>query len=637
MKNHNFFSFSWPLIRESFKMYWYIPALSFVMYFFVGIFPVLSNWKRLPDFEYYINQLFDNMSWSHVLLLITVPVIAGAMVMGYMHRESKTMMLHALPISKNRMFNSYYLSGWILCQIPIFLMSILYCAIAPKVDVICFSDVLRWFISSVSIITFFFSISVLAGTLTGTVYMNLIATGIILVIAPLIMLIVRMYCEMFIPGFYTMPDFIRHFTVKTNPLIALLFYYEPLSVKAYIIYFIIGIIIAAAAKAIYKTRKLELVGNSMLSKVFEEICTYLIVFVGMTAFGLLTWNFTSKRAFVIVGMVIGIIVTLIISKIVVNRSVRIFDKSFIHSAIIYLCIAIVFISVIIFDMFGIGQKMPDRSEIESVEMNDIVDGFEYSNKAHGDADKNYVKVSQRLTSDEAIDLVIRLHEYIIDEEIYILNDSFSEEEEGAALYDVWGEETFSYNEYVNITYNLKDGRKLMRRYNIVLDEEVVKIIDELLTCDEYLEKIKITSYINSDKIQYMIIVPTLKSHSENDGGDEMPSTLIIEDKEKIMGILESWNQDVISGGYRANNRSISDSNGIASIEVYFAKENKNTSKDRYDKEADEKTSINTDAEISEVTVYHGNENQFVGFMLTDIDKNLLAYLKEIGYGDELGI
>ena len=111
----------------------------------------------------------------------------------------------------------------------------------------------------------------------------------------------------------------------------------------------------------------------------------------------------------------------------------------------------------------------------------------------------------------------------------------------------------------------------------------------------------------------------------------------IEDKEKIMGILESWNQDVISGGYRANNRSISDSNGIASIEVYFAKENKNTSKDRYDKEADEKTSINTDAEISEVTVYHGNENQFVGFMLTDIDKNLLAYLKEIGYGDELGI
>ena len=271
MKNHNFFRFSWPMIRESFKMYWYIPALSFVMYFFVGIFPVLSNWKRLPDFEYYINQLFDNMSWSHVLLLITVPVIAGAMVMGYMHRESKTMMLHALPISKNRMFNSYYLSGWILCQIPIFLMSILYCAIAPKVDVICFSDVLRWFISSVSIITFFFSISVLAGTLTGTVYMNLIATGIILVIAPLIMLIVRMYCEMFIPGFYTMPDFIQHFTVKTNPLIALLFYYEPLSVKAYIIYFIIGIIIAAAAKAIYKTRKLELVGNSMLSKVFEEI------------------------------------------------------------------------------------------------------------------------------------------------------------------------------------------------------------------------------------------------------------------------------------------------------------------------------------------------------------------------------
>ena len=303
MKNRNFFSFSWPLIRESFKMYWYIPALSFVMYFFVGMFPVLSNWKRLPDFEYYISQLFDNMAWSYMLLLATVPVITGAMVMGYMHRGTKTMMLHALPISKNRMFNSYYLSGWILCQLPILFMSILYCAIAPKVDIIHFSDVLEWFISSVSIITFFFSISVMAGTLTGTVYMNLIATGIMLVIVPLTMLIIRMYCEMFIPGFYMMPDFIQNFTAKTNPLFDLLFYYEPLSVKEYIIYFIIGVIIAGAAKAVYKTRKLELVGNSMLSKVFEEICTYLTVFVGMTAFGLITWNFTSKRAWVIVGMI----------------------------------------------------------------------------------------------------------------------------------------------------------------------------------------------------------------------------------------------------------------------------------------------------------------------------------------------
>lgn len=622
MKNNNFFSFSWPLIRESFKMYWYIPALSFVMYFFVGMFPVLSNWKRLPDFEYYISQLFDNMTWAYVLLLATVPVVAGAMVMGYMHRGPKTMMLHALPISKSRMFNSYYLSGWILCQIPILLMSILYCAIAPKVDIIQLSDVLRWFISSVSIITFFYSISVLAGTLTGTVYMNLIATGIMLVIAPLIMLITKMYCEMFIPGFYIMPDVIQYFTVKTNPLFALLFYYEPLSVKAYIIYFIIGVVIAGVAKAIYKTRKLELVGNSMLSKVFEEICTYLIVFVGMTAFGLLTWNFTSQRTLVIVGMIVGIIVTFVISKIVVNRSIKIFDKRFIRSIIIYLCISVVFISVIIFDMFGIGQKMPERSEIESVEMTDIVDGYEYSSRAYGDADENYADFAQVLTSDEAIELVLKLHEYIIDEEIYILNDGSYEDDDNVTLADVWGNETFSCNEYINITYNLKGGKQLTRRYDIILGDEVAEIIDELLTCDEYKEKSKITSYINIDKIQYMTIARIITSHSENNGGEERPETLIVEDKDKIMGILESWNQDVISGGYKKNNRSISDSYAVASIEVYFAKEQKKPSKNKHDKET---------------VVYSGSENPFVGFSATDMDKNLLNYLKQIGYGDELGI
>ena len=245
MQNKKYFSLSWPLIRECFKMYWYIPALSFVMYFFAGIFPVLSNLKHIPELENYITESFNNLKFIYMALLIIAPVVSASIMMGYLHRESKALMLHALPMSKNRLFNSYYLSGWILCLIPVALIALLYCAIDPSTEIIQLRDISIWFISSLSMITFFYGIAVLAGSLTGTVYMNLIAVGIMMVIAPLITFIIKTYGEIFIAGFYTLPEGVLDFSVKTNPVFALMFYFQPLTLKAYGIYFVAGLALGA--------------------------------------------------------------------------------------------------------------------------------------------------------------------------------------------------------------------------------------------------------------------------------------------------------------------------------------------------------------------------------------------------------
>ena len=58
MQNKNYFSLSWPLIRECFKMYWYIPALSFVMYFFAGIFPGALKYETYSGTGELYNGIF---------------------------------------------------------------------------------------------------------------------------------------------------------------------------------------------------------------------------------------------------------------------------------------------------------------------------------------------------------------------------------------------------------------------------------------------------------------------------------------------------------------------------------------------------------------------------------------------------
>lgn len=646
MQNKNYFSLSWPLIRECFKMYWYIPALSFVMYFFAGIFPVLSNMKHIPELENYITESFNNLKLIYMALLIIVPVVSASIMMGYLHRESKALMLHALPMSKNRLFNSYYLSGWILCLIPVALIALLYCAIAPSTEIIQLRDISIWFISSLSMITFFYGIAVLAGSLTGTVYMNLIAVGIMMVIAPLITFIIKTYGEIFIAGFYTLPEGVLDFSVKTNPVFALIFYFQPLTLKAYGIYFIAGLALGAVSKEIYRTRKLELVGNSMLSRVFEEICTYLTVFVGMSAFGLLAWNFTRQRAFIIVGMILGILFTFAVTKIVVNRSVRIFNRGLLRSLAIYMCIAAVFISITVFDIFGIGNRVPEADQVESVEMSGLVEGYDVANLAYGDAGQEYVNNKPLLTSPEAIELTRKLHQYIIDNGIYIVDEETSQESQyEPPLTDKKGNEIYVYNEYININYHLKNGKELSRRYNIVLNDEAIEIINDLLSCEEYVEKSKITSYINVDKISYMIITPVDSywyDYENGEGGadvseDDM-STVIIDDKDRIIEILKAWEKDVTEGSYKNGNRSLTESRGIGSIDICFEKAKKKLDKGTKEDKASHPSNVAGEiGGINESMIYEGvNDNPYIGFMFTDIDQNLMSYLQSLGITDSMG-
>ena len=53
----NSFGLSKPLMLEILKMYWYVPVLSFVLYFFTGIFPILINIRRLAEMDYYIYNI----------------------------------------------------------------------------------------------------------------------------------------------------------------------------------------------------------------------------------------------------------------------------------------------------------------------------------------------------------------------------------------------------------------------------------------------------------------------------------------------------------------------------------------------------------------------------------------------------
>ena len=623
MKYKNPLCISGALMKEIFRMYWYIPVFTFMLYFFAGIMPILSNMSNMDSIDYYIHESVKNMNIIYTGIVCVFPVITAVLMMGFIHKESKALMLHIQPLSKNRIFNSYYISGWLMCIIPLLITTALYLLLSFRIHAITRFDIIYWLLSSIAVMTWFFGITVFAGTLTGTAVMNLLAAGVLTIIFPVLVSIAEAYCNIFISGYYKMPECVTYIAENYNPMLNMLFRYgeeETGRTIVFAVYFAVGVLLSAWGRRIYKTRKLERVGSSTLSKTFEELMTYLVVFVGMSSFGLMMWTFSDSRLMIIVGMIIGTLLTLSIVKIIVNRSMRIFGRDFLRSLAVYSAIAVVFVALTVFDITGFSKRVPEASDVKSVEMEDFASFYDNFIDS-GFTEESNVNSKMQFTSPESIDKIVELHNYIVDNKLYA-----GESETGAEVYDLDGTPVSIGSEYIHIKYKLENGNSLERYYSVNMDQKVAQLLDDILTGEEYMEKSKLSSYINMENISYVQITSTAEYYDDPYEESERSyysygdyyeeheisnaNIAVIENPKLIKKVFSAWDKDMADCGYLSGNRGVSSIQEIASVEIYFKQpEDKKRAK-------------------------YGEES--VVFTISNFDENIIKCLTDAGYGYVVG-
>ena len=243
---------------------------------------------------------------------------------------------------------------------------------------------------------------------------------------------------------------------------------------------------------------------------------------------------------------------------------------------------------------------------------DLVSGFENYSGIEGTSSKN-VKYDGKLDSPESLEKIIELHQYIIDNNlIYASEDSY-----GVEVYDMEGMPCDIANEIIHIKYELNNGKVMERVYDVEMDENVAKLLDEILTGEEYKEKNKITSYVNMDNISYIQITGLEEEYYYYDydsaAYDEYEEQVknsggmaVIKNPKVIKELLNKLDEDTSGYGYIHNNSSITYMEGIANIEIFFEKSKKKKNQD------------------------------IIGITLYKYNNNALAYLSEMGYGFIVG-
>ena len=253
----------------------------------------------------------------------------------------------------------------------------------------------------------------------------------------------------------------------------------------------------------------------------------------MTVFGFFFQSFKSdSKAFLIIGMVIGTLITFFITKVVIARSVKIFNMKNLKSLGIYVVIAALFTAFTVYDITGISKRLPKLEQVESVSCEYMFSGYDMDSFAGG----SFQGLSDigKLSSPYVINKVYELHKYVIENELYQQTDPFD----------------YYFNSYitarddkvlaesVQFVYKYKNGSEFKRSFQFALDDKAAELINDIVTDPDYRASLTL-----SDKIDEKLYDDAYASIDCNG------EPVIVRDSDELKKIVEAYDEDVYNSNY----------------------------------------------------------------------------------------
>ena len=380
----SFFSVSPAVIREDFRRFWAIPVFAFIGYFLFGILPILTRYSLIREDggvnAMRVGSIVDNLLAGQnpfiILNSLWVPLLAGLLIFSYLHRTGSVMSVHSQPLTRNTLFSSHFLSCLLFCVLPVLLTGIVLLIIAQPIydpmagmhaeeNLFARSRVLLWMWDYCLTSLFVLAVVIFGGMITGTSVHHFIAAVGFNVIVPAIYLILKLYYLMYLFGYNE-----SHFQNidDLSPAIKSVAY-NPIGLKWSVIYLAVTAVIIAFSMFLYNKRKLERATDGVVFKPANVLITLLFGFLGMSLLGFAFHTiFEESQGITVFGYICGALLAMIIVRMIIMKTVRVFDKPFLKTAVAYLVAALVFFAVIVFDLTGFESRVPDPQKIDQVEI-----------------------------------------------------------------------------------------------------------------------------------------------------------------------------------------------------------------------------------------------------------------------------
>ncbi|MBE6704527.1 MAG: hypothetical protein E7583_04635 [Ruminococcaceae bacterium] len=398
---------------------------------------------RVYDFAALTEELNELMPMYMVTVVFSA--FFGAIQFSFLNRVNSVGFIHSMPLTRNRIFMSYYLSGVVSVLIPQIVLMLNLLLLPWKYRFLfAFLAFIVGALYSVGVYSFGVMMSMFSAKTIGSVLFTVVGLASPLLVEAFIRLIMSSslfgYCN---SGKAWVAEYLYLFpNVVMSP-------------KG-LIYVAAIVLFTFCAWLLYKRNHSELAGDLVaypgLRSVATTICGILAGVVGYLIFG------GNLFVFALFGVICSVLVNFAVRKKLELVS------SLIHGAI-FVVITLVIVSLFVFDITGFEKRIP---EVDDIEYARVYNAYGHMREyVYTEDGKVYLDPEQLRIRDKAdLETVRRFHEDLIGnrdfyragEYYWISTESYSE-----SIYDPYA------SGRIRIEYKLKNGTTMYREYNAYND------------------------------------------------------------------------------------------------------------------------------------------------------------------------
>ncbi|MBO1299294.1 MULTISPECIES: hypothetical protein [unclassified Enterococcus] len=341
---------STPLMKEQMKRIWPMVLLTFLGYGLALLLPIFLQTGG-ADSVVRAQRMIDLLAMRQPIMLVSmimIPVVVILLLFSHLF-DSKAMSAYSsFSDNKNQLFWTSALSGWLVMVLPLLAMSALLLIrvrYSGSVDVLefptalfsrgivsgevinTFSVVAMFFLRSLIIVTFYFSLFLLAVTVSGNWVIASLLFAIFPFIPTLIHRLIQTIAAMYVFGYVPVnPLDSQVIFTYSNPIAWFWSFGQNAQPIFLLIYISMTLVILFLAYLSFTQRKVEKTEEPIVFTNFKHLLIFLLSVAGMLAMGAYLMDFFSGRWFMYYGFVIGFSFTFVIAQMIVKKTFNVITE-----------------------------------------------------------------------------------------------------------------------------------------------------------------------------------------------------------------------------------------------------------------------------------------------------------------------
>lgn len=465
--------FNATLYRKNLTRFWPVWAAYLVIWMFLLPFDLILSDYSDPVLRFSQKHVLDTITEGGMPLAVAFALLAAVAVWSYLYNNRSAGMMHALPVRREGLFLTNFLSGMTFMALPNLVIFLLTLVAEALYGCLAVGPLVMWFFAVTLMGLYFFCFATFCAMFTGHI-LGLPAYYCILsgLPAALVVLLDAAF-DRFVFGYngidslYAMARWltpiwklqesldVRRVEEVVPGSVELAVHYEFPTLGYILVYVILGLILAGIALIVYRHRHMERAGDAVTVTWVRPVFQYGVAFCCALAFGVLFFEafrgVLPETAWTLLAlMLISGTVGYFLARMVLEKSFRVFGCW--KGCLPFLAVLVALVCVMEFDLTGFERKVPAEKQVETVTVSGLYT-MPYDEAQHGTIIDS--------TDPEVIQAVLALHRTVVDNKESLDRTDFYAEGDyvDGAYYEI------GTNRGFNVSYRLKNGDVISRDYN----------------------------------------------------------------------------------------------------------------------------------------------------------------------------